>query len=193
MATTNARMRQRRGTAAAWTGANPTLSAGEIGYEQDTGRTKIGDGGTVWTSLEYINPKDEFSAYEVSAGAGFTGTAVTLPIGSEHFSSSSNYTLASDEVTIATAGRYHITADFAFEISSGSGSNEVQAWLEIDTVEVAGTRSLVSVREGATGTITLILDIAASEVLRIRAIRTVGTATLATVANGVRLTMELIF
>ncbi len=43
----------RRGTAAAWTGANPTLAAGEPGYETDTGKIKIGDGSTAWNSLAY--------------------------------------------------------------------------------------------------------------------------------------------
>ena len=45
----------RRGTAAAWTSANPTLSAGELGYETDTGKLKIGDGSTAWTRLAYIS------------------------------------------------------------------------------------------------------------------------------------------
>lgn len=43
----------RRGTAAAWTSANPTLSAGEMGIETDTQRSKFGDGTTAWTSLPY--------------------------------------------------------------------------------------------------------------------------------------------
>ena len=43
----------RRGTAAAWTAANPTLAQGEIGFEYDTGRIKIGDGLTAWNSLLY--------------------------------------------------------------------------------------------------------------------------------------------
>lgn len=42
-----------RGTAAAWTSANPTLAAGKPGYETDTGKFKIGDGTTAWTSLGY--------------------------------------------------------------------------------------------------------------------------------------------
>jgi hypothetical protein len=41
----------RRGTAAQWTSANPTLSAGEQGFETDTGKFKIGTGSTAWTSL----------------------------------------------------------------------------------------------------------------------------------------------
>lgn len=43
----------RRGTASGWTSANPTLSAGEIGIETDTGKFKIGNGSTSWTSLSY--------------------------------------------------------------------------------------------------------------------------------------------
>lgn len=43
----------RRDTAANWTSNNPTLAAGELGYESDTGQIKIGDGSTAWTSLGY--------------------------------------------------------------------------------------------------------------------------------------------
>lgn len=47
------RIQFRRGTAAEWTSANPTLVAGELGYETDTTKFKIGDGSTVWASLGY--------------------------------------------------------------------------------------------------------------------------------------------
>lgn len=43
----------RRGTAAQWTAANPVLAAGEMGWEQDSGEFKIGDGTTAWASLGY--------------------------------------------------------------------------------------------------------------------------------------------
>lgn len=43
----------RRGTAAQWTSANPTLGSGEMGFETDTRRFKLGDGVTAWTSLGY--------------------------------------------------------------------------------------------------------------------------------------------
>jgi hypothetical protein len=43
----------RRGTAATWTSTNPTLAAGEIGFESDTGKFKIGTGSASWTSLAY--------------------------------------------------------------------------------------------------------------------------------------------
>jgi hypothetical protein len=41
----------RRGTAAQWTSANPTLAAGEWGFETDTAKVKIGNGSTAWNSL----------------------------------------------------------------------------------------------------------------------------------------------
>jgi hypothetical protein len=52
------RMQQRRGTAAQWTstnaGAGPVLNAGEIGWESDTNRFKIGDGVNNWANLDYF-------------------------------------------------------------------------------------------------------------------------------------------
>jgi len=45
----------RRGTASQWTSANPTLAAGEMGYETDTNKFKIGNGSTAWNSLSYAS------------------------------------------------------------------------------------------------------------------------------------------
>ena len=51
------KMQIRRGLAAAWASANPTLEPGELGFVTDAGTTafKIGDGTTVWNSLAYVN------------------------------------------------------------------------------------------------------------------------------------------
>lgn len=43
----------RNDTAANWTSVNPILAVGEIGIETDTGRQKVGNGGTAWNSLAY--------------------------------------------------------------------------------------------------------------------------------------------
>ena len=48
-------MQQRRDTAANWTSNNPTLAAGEIGYETDTALFKIGTGSTAWNSVAYAS------------------------------------------------------------------------------------------------------------------------------------------
>jgi len=43
----------RRGTAAEWTAANPTLAVGEIGIETDTDLFKIGNGSDDWDTRPY--------------------------------------------------------------------------------------------------------------------------------------------
>lgn len=73
----------RRGTAASWTSTNPTLAAGEVGFETDTGRFKIGTGSTVWTGLGYATVlPSNFAAKGdllVATGSGtFTNQAVGL-------------------------------------------------------------------------------------------------------------------
>jgi len=56
------RMQQRRGTAAQWLSTNagngPILSPGEIGFESDTNKFKIGDGVNHWIDLAYFVDAD---------------------------------------------------------------------------------------------------------------------------------------
>lgn len=55
-------MQQRRGTAAQWTAANPILAAGEIGFETDTSKFKMGNGSSVWSALQYFANAAELAA-----------------------------------------------------------------------------------------------------------------------------------
>jgi hypothetical protein len=57
--TVTAQIQLRKGTAAAWTSADPTLALGEIGYETDTGKQKVGDGVKAWTALDYYYDPNE--------------------------------------------------------------------------------------------------------------------------------------
>lgn len=43
----------RRGHSVTWTSLNPVLAQGEAGFEIDTGKFKVGDGGTTWNILPY--------------------------------------------------------------------------------------------------------------------------------------------
>ena len=54
------RIQFRRDTAANWTSVNPTLQSGELGFESNTGKFKIGNGSSSWTALSYasILPSD---------------------------------------------------------------------------------------------------------------------------------------
>jgi hypothetical protein len=69
------RMQQRRGTATQWLSLNegqgPILAAGEIGFESDTNKFKIGDGVNHWVDLAYF--ADVAGATE--AGTGLWETA----------------------------------------------------------------------------------------------------------------------
>lgn len=55
-------MQQRRGTAAQWTAANPVLAAGEIGFETDTSKFKMGNGSSNWAALTYFANAAELAA-----------------------------------------------------------------------------------------------------------------------------------
>ncbi len=77
-----ATIKLRRGTAAAWTSANPILHAGEAGYETDTGKIKFGDGTTTWNALAYFAPGGAPSG---TAGGDLTGTYPNPTLGSGAF------------------------------------------------------------------------------------------------------------
>jgi len=91
----------KRGTAAAWTSANPTLNAGEMGFETDTKKMKVGDGSTAWTSLAYTTTDGDISG--VTAGTGLSGGgstgAVTLSIDSTVATLTGSQTLTNKTLT----------------------------------------------------------------------------------------------
>ena len=78
----NTRIQVRRGTASSWTSTNPTLYAGEIGYETDSGRFKIGDGTTSWTSLDYnaVVPTGFLAGTGLSVNVAADGSTVTYSL-----------------------------------------------------------------------------------------------------------------
>jgi hypothetical protein len=78
----NTRLQLRRGSASSWTGTNPILYAGEIGYETDTGRFKIGDGTTSWTTLDYavVVPTGFLAGSGLSVSVAADGSTVTYSL-----------------------------------------------------------------------------------------------------------------
>ena len=84
----NTLIQVRRGSAAQWNSANPELGEGilyrgEIGYETDTGRFKIGDGSTAWSSgLNYASVLPGVSGIDANYGfAGIDGIEILDPNG----------------------------------------------------------------------------------------------------------------
>jgi hypothetical protein len=68
-------MQVRRGTASSWTSTNPTLAAGELGFETDTGKFKIGTGASTWTALSYAGGgQNTLTTYQYTA----TGAQTTF-------------------------------------------------------------------------------------------------------------------
>lgn len=70
----------RRDTAANWTSANPTLLAGELGYETDTQKFKLGTGNTPWNTLAYGGIQGATGATGDTGATGAQGQKGWSPI-----------------------------------------------------------------------------------------------------------------
>lgn len=53
-----ARVTVRKGLASQWQNSNPTLFDGELAYESDSTKLKVGDGATPWNELDYYKVGD---------------------------------------------------------------------------------------------------------------------------------------
>ena len=126
------RIQIRRGTAAAWTAANPTLTAGEYGYETDTGKVKLGNGSTAWTSLAYL--------VAVTSVAGRTGT-VTLTSSDVGLGNVDNTSDASKPVSTAT--------QTALDGKAASSHTHAQSDVTNLTTDLAGKEPTITA--GTTG------------------------------------------
>lgn len=157
-------IQMRRGTASAWTSANPTLAAGEVGFETDTNQFKIGTGSTAWTSLPYAGGNSGYSTTATAAGTTtltsqsnpnqfFTGTTtqtVLLPVTStlvlgKQFTIYNNSTGA---VTVQSSGANNVvvvpsgfTATVTCILTSGTTASSWHG--EFDSFDVPSTAGLV--------------------------------------------------
>lgn len=127
---------QRRGTAAAWSLANPTLAEGEIGYETDTKKWKFGDGATAWNALvykiddapidgtEYVRKDGAWASAAGGGGDSFSSTSYILREDFDRGFSTSTATGTSFVTTQALPVVYESTAGistYAASVSGGPG------------------------------------------------------------------------
>ena len=92
----------RRDTAADWTSNNPTLAAGEFGWESDTNRFKIGTGSAAWNSLEYAD------TLKTLGDLGITGSTISAP--------------SNGDLTLTTSGSGTVNISGAYTLPSSDGS-----------------------------------------------------------------------
>ena len=92
----------RRDTAADWTSNNPTMAAGEFGWESDTNRFKIGDGSTAWQSLAYADTLKTLGDIAV------TGSTISAP--------------SNGDLTLTTSGSGKVNISGAYTLPSSDGS-----------------------------------------------------------------------
>lgn len=120
----------RRDSAADWNITNPILAEGEIGYETDTGKIKVGNGSQIWTSLEYFGEEVDLSGYLTSSSA--SSTYLTQTSASSTYltqsSASTNYiTQASASTTYATKESPSINSGIDFYSASAGFVGEIIA------------------------------------------------------------------
>jgi hypothetical protein len=107
------RMQQRRGTATQWTSSNagdgPILNAGEIGWESDTNKFKIGDGVSYWSALTYF--VDATDVIASSLGAYLQDSDVGAASGVVGLNASKNAIVTGSSIIIegATDNAYETT------------------------------------------------------------------------------------
>jgi hypothetical protein len=141
------RLRLRADTAANWTSVNPILLANELGRETDTGKIKIGNGTSTWTSLAY----QAWATLPVAVNAGGTGQT-----------SYTNGQLLIGNTTGNTLTKATLTAGSGVAITNGNGSITISATGSgtVTSVDVSGGVGLTSSGGPITssGTITVDLD-----------------------------------
>ena len=161
------RMQQRRGTAAQWTSANPVLNAGEMGWESDTNKFKIGDGTNHWEDLDYfadinstVNPAfgSSITFEGATADSYETVLQVTDPTADR------TITLPNVTGTVITTGNLSDITDIGVFSSTitmeGSTANDFE--LTLSAGDPTADRTITF--PDATGTVALTSDIVAAEV-----------------------------
>jgi len=119
------RLQLRADTAANWTSVNPILLANELGRETDTGKIKIGNGTSTWTSLAY----QAWATLPVAVNAG--GTGQTSYTNGQLLIGKTDGTLAKATLTSGT-GITITNGDGSISIASSGGGPILESKQVID-------------------------------------------------------------
>jgi hypothetical protein len=175
----------------------PTGPTGPTGIQGDTGDQTgptgpTGQGETGETGPTGPPDTDPWSAIDSIGNQSITGTAATLNIDSITLANA-NYSLATDIITINSAGIYWISYYMSYEITNTTGGTRgsVRVWVEEDqgtstwqAILDSASNSYHREASGATGSGTSFpYSLASGDKLRVRMQRTVGTTNIDTVVN----------
>jgi len=140
------RMQQRRGTASQWTNANPVLAAGEIGFEIDTYKFKIGDGINQWGDLEYFGASDDILANIINSAPETLDTLGEIANALGNDPSFANNVLTHVDATIDVHGIANtaalLTIEHATETANVHGISNTLALATINEVENFRTNAI---------------------------------------------------
>ena len=144
------RIQIRRDTAANWALANPVLAIGELGFETDTLKLKIGSGTETWNTLSYVldatayaTPADVTAAIDALVDSA-PGTLDTLNELAASLGDDANF---ASTVTTALAAKAN-SADLATVATSG-------AYADVTGTPTLATVATTGVYSDLTGTPTL--------------------------------------
>ena len=140
----------RSDTAANWTAANPTLGQGEIGWETDTGKIKLGDGVTAWVSLGYSDiPVLPSKRGDVFSLAGLRTYINKIAVGSNFAPEVKAYTHGATCVATAYWGGAYSPLQNRIYMAPSFGQITIAIWHYID----CSTGSVIAYTHGATATV----------------------------------------
>ena len=128
----------RRGTASSWTSTNPTLAAGEIGFETDTGKIKVGNGSSTWSALNYVGAANAIQ-YVYNATAGQTSFS-----GADSNGLTLSYTVGAEQVYVngvlqVRTSDYTATNGTSVTLTTATIASDVVTIVAFGTFDIANT------------------------------------------------------
>lgn len=148
----------RKDTSTNWTSNNPTLLEGEVGFESDTGLSKIGNGLTAWNSLLY-QARNIFRLAANGAAIGptiadfFANGAITLDVNSSYEIEYQLYFLKTTAGTVTftlTSGQTPVNVAASYSGGPVAGIATAGAPIAAGIVSVSNTAAALPVTTSLT-------------------------------------------
>lgn len=158
----------RQGTASQWSAANPVLSNGEMGYETDTRRSKVGDGVTAWNALAYnvLNPSGLLAGSGINISLGTNNSTATINVSGLNSSYISNFSTSVSGLlpTISNSGDNRLLTNTGSSVGINAESNLVfdGSRLGINTATPSGSLHVIG-----TGLISSLTSISPNSLLHL--------------------------